>query len=728
MGQQTKLVYRFGSFQLDAGERSLLHAGKPVPLAPKVFDTLLILVENHGRLVEKADFMRRLWPDTFVEEVTLAGNISDLRKALDEASNGQKLIETVPKFGYRFVGHVETVRPDPPPAAPASGRLLKVLRRRIGLGAAISAVGVITASAVWVRGRLPLLAAAQITFDEDAYNTEPALSPDRKWIAFASDRAGDGNMDLWIVPASGGTPRRLTFGEINARQPDFSPDSKLIVYRSDRDGGGLFRVAADGSTSPARISLSGFRPRFSPDGKRIVYWDGVDTSSDLSVAGGSRAYITSLTGGTPRGICPDFAAAAFPIWSSDGTRVLFLGRHSPAGEFGRDASFWVTPVNECNPTPVMATQAELPDYYRGTSKIPQRWIQDGDSSLIYNSDERFGLTQFLFSSNGRVIGPARELPFPLSSSDRLPAYVLDAHTLVFSDSARNADLWSITIDSVGHPGEPRLAVRCGGEVCLPAVSQDGSVLFYSRVVKNNVEFIRHDFRSGTDESVAAQDYAPIYPFVIGPQAVPVYAKTVGLTHVLQAYHSRSVNAVCSGCILFWDVSSSGRYALAMTGSDLRRIDLFDTQSEASTPVLSHNRWNLYWAAFSPNEKEIVFCAKVTPGRCQLFVAGFNDGRADPASNWIPVSSASEYNGPAHWSPDGSRIYFASDRDGHRCLYVREWDRKRRQPAGPIVPVQHFHASSPSAGLIDQPQFGFAVAQDKIIIEMGSRKGNIWLVR
>ena len=120
--------------------------------------------------------------------------------------------------------------------------------------------------------------------------------------------------------------------------------------------------------------------------------------------------------------------------------------------------------------------------------------------------------------------------------------------------------------------------------------------------------------------------------------------------------------------------------------------------------------------------------KVTPGRCQIFVSGFHEGRTDPSSSWIPVTWASEYNGPAHWSPDGSQIYFASDIDGHRCLYVRAWDRLRRQPAGPILAVHHFHANSPSPGLIDQPDFGLAVARDKIFIEMDSRKGNIWMVR
>ena len=114
----------------------------------------------------------------------------------------------------------------------ASVNLSRSARITVASAIAILAAGAV--GALWLRARNPAPAAVQVTFDENAFNTEPALSPDRKWIAFASNRSGEGNMDLWVVPASGGTPRRLTHGEINTRQPEFSPDSKIIVYRSAR--------------------------------------------------------------------------------------------------------------------------------------------------------------------------------------------------------------------------------------------------------------------------------------------------------------------------------------------------------------------------------------------------------------------------------------------------------------------------------------------------------------
>src|SRR5215472_9874446 len=99
-------VYEFGEFRLDTTERLLLRNGEILPLTPKVFDTLLKLVKNHGRLIEKDEFMEGLWPDTHVGEDTLAHNISVIRKVLGDTGNGQKYIVTIPKRGYRFVAAV----------------------------------------------------------------------------------------------------------------------------------------------------------------------------------------------------------------------------------------------------------------------------------------------------------------------------------------------------------------------------------------------------------------------------------------------------------------------------------------------------------------------------------------------------------------------------------------------------------------------------------------------
>ena len=102
-------VYEFGPFRLDPAAGQLLADGKPIPLEPKVFQTLLFLVRNRGRLVEKDELMREIWPDRFVEETNLARNISVLRKVLANDPVRDQYIETAPRRGYRFIGKVTQV-------------------------------------------------------------------------------------------------------------------------------------------------------------------------------------------------------------------------------------------------------------------------------------------------------------------------------------------------------------------------------------------------------------------------------------------------------------------------------------------------------------------------------------------------------------------------------------------------------------------------------------------
>jgi TolB-like protein/tetratricopeptide (TPR) repeat protein len=107
---QTQTSYEFGPFRVDARERQLLRNGEVVPLRPKVFDILLVLVENSGHILSKDEVMKLVWSNTAVEEGNIARNISTLRNALGERPRDHQYIETIPWRGYRFVANVKQVR------------------------------------------------------------------------------------------------------------------------------------------------------------------------------------------------------------------------------------------------------------------------------------------------------------------------------------------------------------------------------------------------------------------------------------------------------------------------------------------------------------------------------------------------------------------------------------------------------------------------------------------
>src|SRR4029078_13368905 len=121
--------YRFGRFQLSGDGTLLLRDGVAVPLAPKVLQTLLVLVQHAGTVVKKADLIEAIWPDSIVEDTGLTRNISVLRQALGDED--QRLIVTVSRIGYRFAGSVTQGRhADDPTARRDDGRKLIVGRDR----------------------------------------------------------------------------------------------------------------------------------------------------------------------------------------------------------------------------------------------------------------------------------------------------------------------------------------------------------------------------------------------------------------------------------------------------------------------------------------------------------------------------------------------------------------------------------------------------------------------
>ena len=162
--------------------------------------------------------------------------------------------------------------------------------------------------------------------------TDPALSPDGRLVAYASDRAGDDNLDIWVKQVEGGDPLRLTSDTADEYEPSFSPDGNRIVFRSERDGGGLYTIPSLGGEprldrqgrSRAAI-LSGRRPpRVRDRGRRTERRGTRPTSLSCPSLGGA----PQLQGARVH------VGAARPVWSPDGTFILFATGVYRPGELG----------------------------------------------------------------------------------------------------------------------------------------------------------------------------------------------------------------------------------------------------------------------------------------------------------------------------------------------------------------------------------------------------------
>ncbi|MBV8829458.1 MAG: serine/threonine-protein kinase [Acidobacteriaceae bacterium] len=196
-------------------------------------------------------------------------------------------------------------------------------RRSSWIPAAVIA-GLVLAIVAWfwlraehTRIRQPL-ALEQLTFDS-GLTTNPTIAPDGKLIAYASDRAGEGSLDIW-VQYRGGEPVRITRDPTDEDEPSFSPDGTKIAYASRNPGGGIYIVSSLGGQSPQQIVSFGNRPQFSPDGSQLLF-----VSSGLPSL--SRVYRISLNeaGAAPIQVAPELFYSFAPLWSPDGKHILFLG-------------------------------------------------------------------------------------------------------------------------------------------------------------------------------------------------------------------------------------------------------------------------------------------------------------------------------------------------------------------------------------------------------------------
>ena len=234
-------LYEFGLFRLEPAERRLTRGNDEiVTLAPKAFDTLVMLVRNSGHLLEKDDLISTLWPDTFVEEGSLSNNIFLLRKALGE---DPAFIETVPRRGYRFVGAVRQLpcgaptNPEKPveghPGSANEGSLKwRHLRRNLAIAAAVLAM-LAGGVALWLRGSNRPPDRSQwvpLTKLPDPVS-QPALSADGRMLVFIrGDSPFIGPAQVYVKILPDGQPVQLTHDSLYKMNPVFSPDGASIAY------------------------------------------------------------------------------------------------------------------------------------------------------------------------------------------------------------------------------------------------------------------------------------------------------------------------------------------------------------------------------------------------------------------------------------------------------------------------------------------------------------------
>lgn len=341
MSQQTTYQYRFGEFSLDPARRVLLRNDAPIPLTPKAFDTLLVLVRENGHVVEKAELLKEIWPDTFVGEATLAQNVFTLRKALGQKNGGSQFIETVPRHGYRFTAdvtavikepaeivlekHTKTILGEPRLSRLLAGNKTKVLATVAIIGAACA---LIAFSAGSLRDRKSIDAAAfsygaaQVKrLTNNGQVVRAGLSQDQRYIAYAVQE--NEKQSLWLKHVGATTDVQIVApAEVFYRGIVFAPDRASIFYvRYERNEafGKLYQIPMLGGTPKLIMPNIDSSLSFSPDGKRFAFFrnDRQARKTTLLTANADGSDQQQMS------THPGLFVSEGPAWSPDGKEIVF---------------------------------------------------------------------------------------------------------------------------------------------------------------------------------------------------------------------------------------------------------------------------------------------------------------------------------------------------------------------------------------------------------------------
>jgi Tol biopolymer transport system component len=662
-----------------------------------------------------------------------------------------RCLERDPKRRLRDMGdaRLELETPDIAAAMPAPGESPAPtsrarLRRGAFLAAALMLLGV-TAGLAWWTGRTqttgPAAEAPFLRLTSDAgLTTDPALSPDGRLVVYASDRAGDDNLDLWVQQIDGGTPLRLTFDPGDEYEPSFSPDGTRIVFRSDRDGGGVYVMPALGGESRL-IAKAGRQPRFSPDGRRIAYVTTVASSQGQGGITDANLFVVPSGGGAAQMLVSEKVGASSPVWSPDGAFILF------AKGVNRIEDWSIVRSDRAEDAPTVLALAPLQK--AGLADIaPREWVAGnrilfeaklGDSSHIF----KIGLSPPSWITKKWRLDPSPRRLTAGTEQDEQPALASlvsapGGRRLAFASLLRKENVWSVLLDA-NRPrtvGKLSQLTQASGFQLFPAISMDGTKLAFISHAAYNDEVWLLDVRTGK-RSLLSTAVSLKYRTHIRRDGLEVFYGDTGTTLPSSVPESDAVYTVsvsggaperlCEQCSAYvWDWSPDRRWLLTWSlGKSSVTAKLMDLETKKSRLLPERPGADLYDFEWSPNGRWVVFMAQAA-GRTRVYVAPF-DGDAGPAENtWIPITNGSTAEHHIHWSPDGGWIYAISNRDGFSCVWAYPVDPETMQPRGEPVAVFHAHGARRSLGNANLVSQSLSVARDKIVFSQGEITGNIWM--
>ncbi|MBX7219208.1 MAG: winged helix-turn-helix domain-containing protein [Blastocatellia bacterium] len=726
ISKQIKHLYEFEDFRLDVTDRFLWRDGKLVPLSPKVFDTLLALVEHSGQILEKEELLQIVWPDSFVEESSLSQNIFQLRKALGDNNSEQRFIETIPKRGYRFVAEVRevldgsldlledraietrlgtvatatqvevrpfieptlqeghsleaesdflpvTVSPSLPPALPQvrtaapKGFLWKSLA--IGLGLLVFAIAVGAALQKFSGKYRPAFHLNSFQNMQVSRLTTsgnallPAMSPDGKYITHVFEK--EGLQSLWVRQTA--TPSNVQLvppADVIYQGTAFSQDGNFIYYLT--------------YTKPKRMGVLYRIPLLGGTPQKVV--QDIDSPPTFSPDGKHMAFvrnfpndkstsliITALDGSNERKLInhPFAQGLSFagPSWSPDGTVIAISARLG-----NRNEDFMhVLAVNA-------ETGEEMPLTKQEWTWVGQvSWAADGSGVLAvaWNQNAVVFADQIWF------------LPFPEGEARRITndpngytslSAATQTDSLVTMQSSRFARMWIVPLESPATAKQiPTGFNETYSDFFGMDWTPDGRIVFGSHASGNSDLWVM-DQNGGNLRQLTTDIHSDLLPQVTadGRKILYLSAQSGQLcvwSMNLDGSEQKQITTETAQDPPA--VSPDGKWVYFTVGVDKPRLWRAPVDGGAAQQV---SDLNLRRPALSPDgAKAVCYLRDPASGQVRL-------GLVDLATSQLERTLEAPRNRqfPVFFAPDGNSIYFVDMENGIANIYRKALDDTPRQ--------------------------------------------------
>lgn len=612
--------YEFESFRLDRKNLRLYCEDQPISLTPKEFDVFLLLIENAGNIVEKDVLLNNIWNDTFVEEATLTRNVSWLRKKL-AACTDVKIIETVPKRGYRFlpevrlitqeieksrneaIDNVFNIDKEALPFAPNGGIISEKSFKDIEVEEFLEIlpssedheISIVGGKIVEIpknrKALLPFLNKRQIS----VFLIVPAflilaLAFFAVYRAFFTGTYTQAILVTKIIPLSGSPGREVT--------PAFSPDGRQLVYAWDGgiEGGNLdIYVKIIGAGEPVRLTETAndeLNPVFSPDGKSIAFIRNFPDHNEI--------ILIPALGGAERKLYENASYASISF-SPDSKFLAHANLDTSKNEAG------IFSINLQTNEKKRITFPENP-----TVDHTPRFSPDGKTLAFIRYFSSFDREIFTVPIAG---GEPRQI-----TKDNVRIYGLawniDSEKLFFTSfrTANRLNLWQVSLNG----GEPQMIPTGSKELQSLAVSPDGKTIAFAEET--------------ADENVWEID---------GKQSRPLIRST-------RADHSPQFSP--DGNQIVFASDRTGNYEIWIADADGKnQRQLTNSENSKGSP------------RFSPDGKFIAYDAQIID-KTDVYIISVNGGESKKLTE-------SDKNGflPA-WSADGKSVFFISNRSGEDQIW------------------------------------------------------------